>query len=476
MRFVSNHPKALPFLFLTEMWERFGFYVVQGLLILYLTEYFGYTDNDGYVILGVFSALVYISPFLGGLLADKFLGFETAIIWGGLFLIAGYTVLALPFAEFLFYPALATIIVGNGLFKPNISSILGTQYELNDPRRESGFTIFYIGINLGIVLAGISSGYIKDHFGWHVSLALASVGLILGLFVFLAGIKRLTHTHKECSLSRTGKRLSFVCFILAIGILTLLLRMTSVTTWLLPCTGIGLIIFMIVLTLKQDPDYRKRLLILNILILFSTVFWAIYLQMFFSATLFIDRLVEKSLFGYKLTTTNFYASESIYIILLGPLFAWGWHALSQHNRNPSPTLKFVFAMLFAGFGFLALSLSTQFPNAQGLVNPLWVFFGYLMITIGELLLSPIGLSAVTMLAPPHLTGMMMGTWFGALGFGGIFAGMLAKFASVPETIQLTTEKLAIYEHAFMQYTYIAFGVGLILFLVHCAVKNVLKVK
>ena len=143
-----RHPKALPFLFLTEMWERFGFYVIQGLLVLYMTLSFGWSDSSAYTILGVFSALVYISPFVGGFLADKVLGFKTAILWGGLFLIIGYALLALPFAQLLFYPALATIIVGNGLFKPNISSILGTQYSSDDPRRDSGFTIFYIGINI----------------------------------------------------------------------------------------------------------------------------------------------------------------------------------------------------------------------------------------------------------------------------------------------------------------------------------------
>src|SRR3990167_454908 len=172
----SRHPIALPFLFLTEMWERFGFYVVQGLLILYMTQYFGFTDNEGYTILGVFSALVYISPFIGGFLADKILGFKTAIVWGGLFLIVGYALLSLPYPKLLFYPALATIIIGNGLFKPNISSLLGTQYASNDPRRDSGFTIFYIGINIGAFLAGISSGYIKNFFGWRTSFGLAAFG------------------------------------------------------------------------------------------------------------------------------------------------------------------------------------------------------------------------------------------------------------------------------------------------------------
>ena len=163
MSVIKHQPKALPFLFLTEMWERFGFYVVQGLLVLFMTQHFGYSDSDSYTILGVFTALAYISPIFGGMLADKFLGFKTAIVWGGLFLILGYVFLALPFGKTFFYPGLATIIIGNGMFKPNISSLLGTQYTTDDPRRDSGFTIFYIGINIGAFLAGISSGYIKEY-------------------------------------------------------------------------------------------------------------------------------------------------------------------------------------------------------------------------------------------------------------------------------------------------------------------------
>jgi POT family proton-dependent oligopeptide transporter len=459
---LTYHPKALYFLSLTEMWERFGFYVVQGLLILYMTRYFGFSDNTSYTILGIFSAFVYISPFIGGILADKVLGFKIAIVWGGLFLVLGYILLALPWAKALFYPALATIIIGNGLFKPNISSLLGFQYSPDDPRRDSGFTIFYIGINLGVLLAGFSSGYIKDFFGWRMSFGLASIGLIIGLGTFFFGLKHLSHTQHVKPSYKFQWQLFIYCLLAIIG-MNFLLRIQILADWLLPAVGIVLLVFLLLLTMQQQADYRKRLLLLNFLIISSIVFWTLFLQMFFSVNLFIDRLVDKTLFGLPLTTTVFYASESIFIILLGPLFAWGWDALAQRNKNPSPILKFALGIFCAGIGFAILSVSTLSPDATGYIDPLWIFLAYLFITIGELLLSPIGLSAVTLLAPPHLIGMMMGVWFVAIGFGGIFAGLIAKIASVPENVHSIADKLLIYHHAFLNYAYLAFAVAIILF-------------
>lgn len=470
----SHHPKALPYLFLTEMWERFGFYVVQGLLVLYMTQYFGFSDNTSYTILGVFTALAYISPLAGGFIANKLLGFRTSVVWGGFFLVLGYALLALPQAHLLLYPALATIIVGNGLFKPNISSLLGTQYSPHDTRRDSGFTIFYIGINIGAFLAGISSGYIKDYFGWRASFGLAAAGLVIGLATFAYGLKYISNLKTEPQTTHRFKiQLLFYC-LLAITALTFLLEIQALADWLLPCFGIILLIALIFVTLQQDTEYKKKMFILNILILSSIVFWMLFLQLFYSANLFVERLVNKEVLGLHLSTTVFYASESVFIILLGPLFAFSWETLGHNNKNPSAVTKFTLGIFFAGIGFLVLGLSTLFPNSQGLIAPYWVFLAYFFITIGELFLSPIGLSAVTMLAPTHLIGMMMGVWFVSMGFGGIFAGWLARLSSVPEGVTATAQKLAIYQSAFLNYAYLAFFVAIVLFFVQVALKRLLK--
>jgi POT family proton-dependent oligopeptide transporter len=291
-----KQPEALPFLFLTEMWERFGFYVVQGMLVLYMSKSFGFSDDQSYTIQGAFTALAYIAPIIGGFLADKVLGFKTSIIWGGMFLSVGYFMLAFSPVNY-FYLSLAIIITGNGLFKPNISSLLGTLYEPGDPNRESGFTIFYIGINIGSFLAGISSGYIKDNFGWHAGFGLAGAGLILGLIIFSIGIKKilaLKHNPLTAlpSLKLRGKLVFMVSCVVITLLLSLLLQSSALSNWLFPAIGIFLLIFLLGLAGKQAPPYRQNLLLLTALIISSIVYWMFFLQIFFSANLFVERLVD----------------------------------------------------------------------------------------------------------------------------------------------------------------------------------------
>lgn len=477
MVFLKNHPKALPYLFLTEMWERFGFYVVQGLLVLYMSTHYGFSDDTSYTIMGVFSALAYIAPFVGGFLADRVLGARVAIVWGAIFLSIGYALLAIPWTD-SFYVALSTIIVGNGLLKPNISSLLGSLYDDNDPRRDSGFTIFYIGINLGVLLSGFCSGYIKDNWGWSAAFALASIGLIIGLLTFAAGMKYLISSHNPVFVKKPRQKPWLRWAVIAgalvtIVLLSLLLQNDFLAKWLLPCAGIFLLIYLMFITLKQAQPYRNRMLTLNALIISSIIFWMIYLQLFFSVNMFIERIVNRNVFGFHIPTTAFYALEAIFIIILGPLFAWSWQTLAQARRNPSTFIKFVLAIVCLGLAFLVLALSTHFSNSHSLVNPLWVVFSYLLITIGELFLSPIGLSAVTTLSPKHLVGMMMGIWFVALGFGGQFAGWLAKLSNVDAKVASMTDQMFIYRAAFLDYALIAFCVALFLFVIHLVIKRIL---
>lgn len=471
---VSQQPKALPYLFLTEMWERFGFYIVQGLLILYMTEHFGYSDTESFTILGVFTALAYLSPVVGGYLANRIIGYQTSIIVGGLFLILGYAGLSLPHAKTFLFPSLATIIIGNGLFKPNISSLLGTQYDLGDTRREAGFTWFYVGINIGAFMAGMSSGYIKEFFGWQASFLCACIGLVIGLLTFFISLKKIKNTQEELIVTKKTLLALLIGCVLAIVVINLVLHIYTLANVLLPVVGVCLLVFLAILTMLQQPAYRKKLLVLNLLIVLSVAFWMLFLQLFSASNLFVERLVDKDYFGFHLSTTVFWGSESVFIILLGPFFAMGWQSLGEANRNPSPTIKFALGLLFGGLGFLLLAIATFFPGQNGLINPLWVFASYLLITIGELLLSPIGLSAVTTFAPPNLVGLMMGVWFVAAGFGGIFAGMIAEIAAVPDTVTNVATKLAIYQHAFLIYACIGFFVAILLFVLQLFMKKLLR--
>lgn len=466
-----THPKVLPFLFLTEMWERFGFYVVQGLLVIYMTEHFGLSDTDTFTISGIFAALVYISPFIGGLLADRVLGFKTAIIWGGIFLIAGYTLIAFSASIPIFMLGLSIIILGNGLFKPNISSLLGTQYAEKNPKRDSGFTLFYVGINIGVALSGLS-GYIKASYGYPVTYSLAAMGLFVGMLTFVYG-SRYLHNLPATRASNDIKIKLLLGCVLAVAGVYVLLQMHALTAVLLPITGIVLLTLLSVLIYRQDPLNRTRLIVLSALILSSIIFWMLFLQLFNSANLYNDRFVTKNLFGIPLTTTIFWASESIYIFALGPLFAWIWQYLGKRDQNPSPMNKFIIGIVVTGMGFWVLAISTHFPDSVGMINPLWVFGAYLLITIGELFISPVGLSAVTLLSPQQYVGMMMGAWFVATGFGGYFSGMIAKFASVDEAIGISN-KLDIYRNAFFSYAIIAFATGILLFIIQQLVKNWIK--
>lgn len=455
-----SHPKVLPFLCLTEMWERFGFYVAQGFLVLYMTQQFHLSDDATYTISGIFSALLYISPFIGGFLADRLLGFSTAILWGGFFLVLGYATLAISHSPLVFYLGLAIIVIGNGLFKPNISSLLGTQYESNNPKRDSGFTIFYIGINLGVAFSGLS-GYVKDAYGWEVTYALASVGMVIALITFLIGKRYLTLKNPIKASPTVKLTIISGCLIAIVGV-NFLLQWHALTNILLPLSGVVLLIFLGILISQHHGEDRKNLILLNSLIFASVVFWMLFLQLFNSANLYVSRLVDQHLFSIPLTTTVFWASESVYILLLGPLFAWFWHILGTKSLNPNPLWKFFFGIVFTCGCFVILGFSTYFPNADGLVHASWIFAAYLVLTIGELLISPVGLSAVTSLSPQNRVGMMMGVWFVATGFGGYFSGLIAKLANVDPGITVTAEKFAIYRHAFFIYAAIAIAVAVIL--------------
>ncbi|HSW68724.1 MAG TPA: peptide MFS transporter [Gammaproteobacteria bacterium] len=474
---MSRHPKALPFLFLTELWERYGFYTVQGMLVLYMTKAFGFSDDQSYTIAGIFTSLAYIAPMIGGLIADKLLGFKLSIILGGIFLSAGYATLATLIPS-LFYTGLATIVVGNGLFKPNISCLLGALYAPGDTKRETGFILFYIGINLGALLSG-ASGTIQHYFGWHIVFALSSIGLLAGIGIFLAGVKwgnipnSTAHLLKNPSRFFQKKWILFYCLITII-LVSFFLKNHLIGKWLLPLVGIFLLFFIFILAFKQNIEDRKNLLTLNVLIISSVIFWMLFWQIFFSVNLFIDRLIDKDIFGIHIATTWFYTLESIFIILLGPMFAGVWQTLSRNQKNPSPFSKFILAIFFVGMGFLALTMSTFFLNENHLVNPLWIVLSYFLITMGELLLSPIGLAAVTSLTPARYTGMMMGIWFATLGFGGQFGGLLAKISSIPDDASNPLAQIPIYRTAFFYYACIAFGVGVFLFLLQFSLKLINK--
>ncbi len=468
-----KQPRALIALSLTEMWERFGLYIIQGLLIFYMTKVLNFADAQSYVIMGQFTALVYISPILGGLCADRLLGFRHTILLGAYLLFAGYALLTFPIAnkEVAMYLGLAVIILGTGFLKPNISSFLGQFYHEDDPRRDAGFTIYYMAFNLGIMLSTLSSGFIQQRFGWHACFAAATLGLILAIGFFRWGYRFYDNKGMPPQLvaSRSGwitwlkQKGSFIpIIILGTAACYHLLKLANAGNIILMIFGIIVLFMLAIVTFRLEKLARQKMLALLILIIISIAFWAIYFQIFLVANIFIDRNVDRVIFGYTIPPMVFLSLESLFILILSPLFAISWRKLHEKQKIVSRSLQFTLALAIIAIALQILVVGAHTPRSNGLIGPYWVVLSYLFITIGELMLSPIGLSMVTQLAPPKLVGVMMGVWFLGLSYGGLLAGYLGKQASVPkEMINNTLVTNSIYAHAFQNYALLGFGAALL---------------
>lgn len=477
-----KQPRALTHLFLTEMWERFGFYITQSLLILYLTSALNFSDSKAYMILGEFTALVYIAPLAGGYLADRVFGARYAILVGAIFLGIGYFLLGIAGQKLLFL-SLSIVVVGNGLLKPNISSFLGVFYYEDDPRRDAGFTLFYIGINLGGLLALGSAGFIQEKFGWNIAFLSAGVGIAVALLTFWFGFK----TFENRGLPIPSNQISpeflrglryksslLILFLLTIIIAYFLLSSNFFASLFQLILGVFILIVLFIMSSRLEKRVRNKFLALIIIIIASIVFWGMFFQAFASVNLFTQRIVDRHIFGILIPSPAFIAIESIFIILLGPFLASLWQRLHTKKLDPTPGKKFSLAMFSTSLAMLLLALVTHWTEASGLVHPLGIVIFYFFLTLGEMLLSPIGLSMVTELSPPHLTGLMMGIWFMALGFGGQLSGFLAEAAGVSHRVRDIHAASEIYRHAFVNNAILSFIVGLGLFALSPWLKRLMK--
>lgn len=469
--FSAQQPAVIPVFFMTEMWERFGWYMIQALLVLYMTnKVFGFSDAKSYAILGAFSAIAYIMPIFGGYIASRVLDYEHAVTLGGFLLAIGYALLSLPH-EHLFYVALAMISIGNGFFKPNISSYLGDFYHQNDPYREKGYTIFYVGINVGALLSSATSGYLVRYFGWHVPFVIASIGLLVGTITFVFGLYYLKNANQfrriKQSVATKNPFAVALVYITAI-VLTIIsyeiIRHRAFASELM--LGGGCIIFLglMLYAFRYSATIRNKMLACIFLTVISIVFWAIFFQLFFSMNLYIERAVGRHIFDFVLPTPLFISLESIFIVLLGPCFAALWQRLSKKNKNPGIPSKFAYAMLALVVAFLIAYSGTQHTTASGMTNMLYIVFAYFFITVGELLLSPVGLAMVTVYMPRELVGLMMGVWFVALGLGEKLAGVIAGYAAIPKHITAIPTMDQIYGHAFFLYAMLSLACCIICFI------------
>lgn len=559
---LLGHPRGLFILFMTEMWERFSYYGMRSLLILYLTQHFLFSDERSAAIYGAYTALVYVMTIIGGTLADKYLGSRKAVTYGALLLVLGHIGMAFegsgarqlmtyqgqeyqltldgrggdanqivrsasgesrirfsdgatqmlvenptavglpaaiavdsyelrtepdPFYQNVMYLSLSLIIAGVGFLKANISTIVGALYGFGDTRRDSGFTIFYMGINLGAFLASILCGWLGIAYGWKYGFGLAGIGMVLGLFTFLRfqhwleGRAEPPDPAKLCSKVVGPLTVEHLCYLtgLAIVAVSILLVMNShlVNDGYVGMLGVILLVVLVAYAfLKCQGEDRDRMLASVYFILAQIPFWALFEQAGSSLTLFTDRLVDRTLLGFTVPSPVFQALNAMYIVIFAPLMAWLWIALAKRGLNPSAPVKFSLGVAMAGLGFLSLVVGMNTSGSDGMTAVMFIFLIYWIHTIGELMVSPVGLSAVTKLAPASAVGMTMGAWFLYSGLANYLAGVIGE-ATGAETIggQLVdvAAAKATFAAVYSQVGYISLGVALVMLLVAPLIRRMM---
>lgn len=446
---IGGHPRGLTTLFFTEMWERFSFYGMRALLVLYMTTAvasggLGFSDRTATSIYGAYTGSVYLMSIPGGWFADNVLGTRRSVLIGGIIIALGHFSMVVP-SIYTFFAGLVLIVLGTGLLKPNVSALVGSLYAENDERRDAGFSVFYMGINLGAFIAPLICSYLGEKIDWHLGFGVAGIGMTLGLIQYVAGRDRLARVGEPPALPTAELRRNAVRGVLLMlgcsGAVAFLwfgpegVRASKMTI----LVGAVSLFLLWLFTKYLQPEERKPVGVIVILFFFSILFWAAFEQAGSSFNLFANRFTDRSLpagllgilpaFLREQVADGFPAGwyqsvNSIFLIALAPVFSWLW--LRMGNRQPSSPAKFSIGLFFVGAGALVLVLaSLGLTGGASKVGPGWLISVYLMQTIGELCLSPVGLSTTTKLAPARLTGLMMGVWFLSISFGNFFAGEVA---------------------------------------------------
>jgi POT family proton-dependent oligopeptide transporter len=439
---IGGHPRGLTTLFFTEMWERFSYYGMRALLVLFMTLAvvdggLGFATAKATAIYGTYTMSVYLLCILGGFLADNFTGARRAVLCGGIIIAAGHFSMAVP-SIVTFYLGLGLIAIGTGLLKPNISTMVGALYAPADARRDAGFSIFYMGINLGAFLSAIVCGYLAQgasfqaflsnigvdpRSSWHWAFAAAGFGMTFGLITYLRRQNTLAHVGHYPALAagqtRPWSKLGFVA--LASGVLIAIMVLADRYRSIVIAMMVAQIIAILFFAFRPSAESRR---VAAILVLFfaAQIFWALFEQAGSSVQLFADRLTDNRVFGWTFPSAWWPSVNSVFVILLAPIFAWLWIRLG--TRSPSSPAKFALGLLCVALSFIWMIPAAKL-TVDGLVSPIWLIGLFFLQTTGEMCLSPVGLSTMTKLAPAQLTGLVMGVWFLAAALGNKIAGLLA---------------------------------------------------
>jgi POT family proton-dependent oligopeptide transporter len=444
-RAFFGHPRGLSTLFFTEMWERFSYYGMRALLILFMTAApatggLGFDTASAGAVYGLYTSMVYLTTLPGGWIADRLIGQRNGVLYGGILIASGHFSMAFPTLT-TFYLGLALIVIGTGLLKGNISVLVGKLYRAGDNRRDAGFSIYYMGINLGAFLAPLVCGYLGQRVNWHLGFAAAGVGMVLGLIQYSlggkylgdAGLKPAASTPQELAANKRqvtlwGGIVLGGLALFAVALFTGLVNVTAaqIAEWVGWSLLAGTVIFFGWLYMDRSwtPQERGRLYVIGVFFLSAAIFWSVFEQAGSTLNLFADRNVRNEALGFGFPSSWFQSANALFIIMFAPVFAWLWVRLG--NREPASPTKFAFGLIGAGLGFLLLVPAAA--GGEGVrVSPMWLVGTYLIHTWAELCLSPVGLSSMTKLAPARIASLMMGVWFLGASVGNYIAGQLAGF-------------------------------------------------
>jgi POT family proton-dependent oligopeptide transporter len=427
---IAGHPKGLATLFLTEFWERFSYYGMRAILLLFMVATpaaggLGLDTQTAAGIYGLYTGSVYLATIPGGIIADRLLGLRRAVLLGGILIALGHYTLAFHGVQTMFFAGLVLIVLGTGLLKANISSLVGRLYGPDDDRRDSGFTIFYMGINLGAFVSPLICGYLGQRVGWHWGFGAAGVGMTLGLVQYVAGGHKLGDAGLMSDRPKDAPKLWLAIGASVVAIGAALILSGRYRDYLI--AGSAVVLFAWLLLKGADNAVeRKRIAAIALLFVFASLFWMGFEQAGSSLTLFADRLTDNNILGWEMPSSYYQSVEPFFVIALAPVFAWMWMRLGR--RAPSSPAKFAIALFLLSLSFFLIAFAANLVGeGQVKVSPVWLVLVYLLHALGELSLSPIGLSMVSQLAPVRILGFIMGIWFLTNAVGNFTAGSVAGY-------------------------------------------------
>ncbi|KAB1156760.1 peptide MFS transporter [Flavobacterium luteum] len=484
--FEGKYPKQLWYLFLVEMWERFCFYGMRGVLTIFMADQLlglSLSDKESNLKYGAIQAFVYAFTFIGGIFADKILGFKKSLLFGATVMILGNLIIALSPQEF-FYLGITLSIIGTGFFKPNISSMVGELYKEGDSRRDAGFGLFYSGINIGALLGGAVCVYLgtSPEYGWSYAFLSAAIVMIIGLVTFIIIKKSLGPIGDSPLLNLSSSKRTineiavYVGSLISIPLIFIMIKNTDYTDYFMYTIGPLAILYFIYETIKEkEIKAQKKLIAAFIFILFSVIFWAFFEQSGGSLALFAKNNLNSSLLFFEINPNIINnTSNSLFVIVFSPILGLIWLVMAKKKVEPNTVMKFGIGFLFLALSFYVFYYTRFFANLEGITSLNVFTFAYLIITFGELCLSPIGLSIMTKLSPKRLSGMMMGMWFLASAYGQYVAGLLGAGMSSPDENATLITKLHGYTEGYYQLAIYALIAGVLLIVVSPLIKKLMQ--